>query len=158
MTIHDCLFALPVALRRSLLQFGLVLGFAVASIGCASASGNINMDTLEYPASMSPSLYGSDSEILTVGQELTVVEDFEYEQGIWSILYGSVSLSSSRAIAKAMNKSIKEARGDGLVNLSIESDSSVTNYIGWVTWLAILPITPGCANVTVKGQIVRVSR
>lgn len=126
-------------------------------VGCAGGRGNIKMENLKYPASMSAFLYGTDNEILAKNKELEIVESFEYKKIFWSILYNAVSLSNDKDIADAINKKIEESDGGGIINLSVTSSGCALNDLFYWTFLHLLPITPGCVDVTVTGEIVKLS-
>ena len=134
----------------------LFILFFTAIAGCTGGRGNIKLETLEYPASLSSALYGEDFVILTGDDELIVVDDFFYEKRFWSVLYSGVLLNGDKDIAEAINKGIDEAQGDGMINMTVTSSQCFMNLPSYLFFLHVLPITPGCVNVTVEGQIVKV--
>ena len=129
----------------------LLLAFSLVAAGCAGARGNVRFDSLEYPASMSGYLYGPDDRTLSP-LSLQVVSEFEHGGRMWGVLYSWVPLTRSLDVSDAINREIEQAGGEGVINLSVTTDGCAINYI---PALSLLPIWPGCADVTVAGEIVR---
>lgn len=134
------------------LKYLLLLVMMPFSVGCAGAKGNMTFDDLKYPASMSAFIYGNNNETLVKGDNLDVVGDFKYEKKFWGILYSMVPLSSDKDIVEAINRKIDEAGGEGLINLSVTAENCAFNSF---PLLSLLPIMPGCLNVTIEGEIVK---
>ncbi len=135
----------------------LILIFTTLSIfetgcGLGISGGRINFDNLQYPASMSISLYGPDGEVVEGGGKLKPIKRFEYTKYYWSTFYSIIPLSRTSDIVEQMNKEIKEAGGDGITSVSITSDySKLTSAFP----LNLLPIWPGCSKISVTGTIVK---
>ena len=127
--------------------------FIISTINCAGSRGSIKFSELKYPASMSGYLYNNKKETLVKGDKLKVVQNFSYQKTFWSILYSYKSLSDEEEIVMALNEAIKDNNGYGVINLSAEMRACKINSI---PVLSVLPIWPGCADITLKGEIVKV--
>ena len=123
------------------------------TFSCAGARRNIKFDELKYPASTSPCLYGANNEVLTKDRELEVVGSFLYEKSLCNIFYSLIPVSGGVDAAENMNSEIEKRKADGMVNVTIEVKDG---YLNDIPAMAIIPFWPGFANVTIKGQIVRV--
>lgn len=128
--------------------------------GCAGGRKSITFQNLQYPVSMSSSLYGPHNEVLVKDKELTTLDTFNYEKKYWGVLYSFVPISGEGDVAEEINKKIKEKGGDGMVNLRVESKSCGWNFatpLLPVPFLSInlLPVTPGCTNAKIQGEIVK---
>jgi len=122
---------------------------------CTGARGHLKFKELQYPASMSASLYAKNDTVLYKGRNLQVVQKFTYEKRFWGIFYSWVRLSGSADVDTAMNQAIQKAKGDGMINVRVvESTCSFNYYIGIPFML--LPFTPGCVNAAIEGEIVKV--
>lgn len=125
--------------------------------GCAGARGVIELNSLAYPVSMSAYLYDQNNNIVAKEQALAVVDKFTYRKTAWGILWTLVPLSDDRDIADAINEKLKETGGDGIINLSLTAEECGFNIFSTTFLLSVLPFWPGCVNVTVEGEIVRLS-
>lgn len=132
----------------------LLSGCALLS-ACAGARGHMKFSDLRYPASMSSSLYNRNDAVLVKDRNLKVVDKFSYEKRFWGIFYSWVRLSGSSDIDAAMNQAIEKAKGDGMVNVRItEASCSFNTYMAIP--FTLIPLTPGCVNTTIEGEIVKV--
>lgn len=120
--------------------------------GCAGARSVMTFDNLQYPASMSGLIYGSNDEVLSGEADLAVVGNFKYEKMFWGIFYSQVPLSDGKDIVDALNREIATVGGEGVVNLSLTSTQCGINGLFLLTWL---PIMPGCVDVVVECEIVK---
>ncbi len=102
---------------------------------------------------MSSFLYDGKAKTLTNGYELKEVKKFSYSKSHWGIFYSFISLSDSNVYVDNMNKAIAEARGDGMVNVNFRVETCKINFIPLFN---LLPMWPGCTNLTVKGDIVKI--
>ncbi len=134
---------------------------AILTIGCmlfaacTGARGHMKFSDLRYPASMSASLYNRNEAVLVKDKNLKVVEKFSYEKRFWGILYSWVRLSGSGDVDSAMNEAIAKAHGDGIVNVRVtEASCSFNTYMAIP--FTLIPLTPGCVNAKVEGEIVKV--
>lgn len=145
-------------MSRKLLRLGALIALALAVLltqsGCTGGRGTVRFDDLEYPASMSGYLYGPDQRSLSP-KKLEVVGEFSQDARFWGMLFSMVPLNGSLDLSDEINREIAQADGDGVINLSVRSDGCGLNYI---PALSLLPFWPGCADVTVEGQIVKRKR
>lgn len=136
--------------RRGI-ALALLLGCGLVLAGCAGARGKVRFDTLEHPASMSGYLYGPDDRALSP-RSLQVVGQFERRERMWGLMYSWIPLTGSVDLSQEINREVERAGGEGVINLSVTTDGCALNYIPAVS---LLPLWPGCADVTVAGEIVR---
>lgn len=133
----------------------LLLLALLAASACTGARGHMKFSELHYPASMSASLYAKNEAVLQKDRNLKVVEKFTYEKRFWGILYSWVRLSGSADVDAAMNQAIQKAKGDGMINVRVVESTCSLNYFLAIPFM-VLPITPGCVNATIEGEIVKV--
>lgn len=129
----------------------LSLVLALLSLACAGGRGVVRFDSLGYPASMSGYVYGSNGLPLSPNT-LKVVGEFEREAKLWGMLFSWIPLTGRLDLSTPINQEIERAGGDGVINLTVRSQGCTLNY---VPGLSLLPVWPGCAAVTVQGQIVK---
>ena len=67
-------------------------------------------------------------------------------------MYSWAPLTREVDLSDVINEQIKSAGGEGIINLSASSKSCGINY---APVFSLMPFWPGCADVTVSGQIVR---
>ena len=140
--------------NRLLLISSIMLLSAFGSgCGMGLSGGRLTFEDLQYPASMSGSLYGPKGEIVREQDGgLEPIKTFTFTKNYWSTFYSIVPLSRSSDIVEQINKEIKEAGGDGITNVSVSSDySKLTSVLP----LNLLPIWPGCSEIRVTGTIVK---
>jgi len=101
---------------------------------------------------MSPYLFGENNEILAKGKDLDVVQPFKYKKRVYSILWTIIPLSGDSDITEEMNKKIAEAKGEAMINVSVESAACALNL---VPVISLVPLWVGCANITIEGEIVK---
>lgn len=120
-------------------------------LGCAGGRGDVRFDSLEYPTSMSGYVYGPDGRALSP-KSLDVVAEFEHQVRFWGMLFSWVPLNGNVDLSEEINRDVEQAGGEGVINLSVTSEGCPTNY---VPALSLIPMWPGCADVTVACQIVK---
>lgn len=132
----------------------LLLGLLVSclAVACAGNRGAVKFDTLEYPVSMSAFVNGPNKSVLVKDDSLQVIQKFEFQKKQWAMMYSFVNLSDDEIFATEINKAIKQANGDALINLNVTSANCFINF--GLFALPILPFYPGCSDVTVSGDIV----
>ena len=135
-------------------QFALRLGVALALLatGCAGGRTTVVANQAEYPISMSQAVRDKEGEIVKP-ERREVVGTFEASGTAWGMMYSSVKLTPKTEISKEVNRQVGQARGDAIVNLSVSTAHCAMNF---VLPLNFLPIWPGCTNVRVRGDIVKV--
>jgi hypothetical protein len=131
--------------------------FAVAllalSTGCAGGRTWITAPTANYPVSISEGMRGPDGALLSA-REMQVVGHFTSEHTGWNLLYSSIPLTPHKNISEEINAQIAAVQGDGIVRLSTSSKPCALDYF---VILTIIPFWPGCADVDLKGDIIRYS-
>jgi hypothetical protein len=125
---------------------------SIFCLACLGSKGAIKIEEVDAPMSMSPYLYGENGESLSVGNGLELVDSFLLNKAYYGILYSNVGLSNDKDLSEKIQKRIKDANGDGIINLHF----IVENDISYVCCLTqIIPFIPGTTDVTVIGDIVR---
>jgi hypothetical protein len=124
--------------------------------GCISLSkGRLTFNELAYPGSISPYLYGPNSELVAKDRGLKVIKTFSSEKECWNEFYSLISFSGCKAtesIALDINEAIRSAGGDGMVNITVTAWPHAIQY--WHP-LTLLPFWPSCTHVLVTGDIVK---
>jgi hypothetical protein len=137
--------------KKCLIAFTLL---ALSSIGCAGGRTTIQANEARYPVSLSPTVRDADGALLKKDQTKKV-GTFKDERTAWGMLYSGVKLTPTKDISKQLNRQVKAVRGDAIVNLRIRTTHCGMNFVPLLNWL---PVWPGCTNVYVEGDIVRVAR
>ena len=137
--------------RRNLLTLLLLGVVGVSTSGCAGGRGDVLFDSLEYPASMSGYLHGANGRPVSP-ESLKVVGEFKENTRLYGIGFSWVPITGTVDVSKAMNREIAAVDGEGVINLKVSSDGCMMNYM---PVLSLLPLWPGCADVTIEGQIVK---
>lgn len=124
--------------------------------GCISSSkGRLTFNELAYPGSMSPYLYGPNSELVAKDRGLKVIKAFSSGKECWNEFYSLITLGSCKtteSIALEINEAIRSAGGDGMVNITVAAWPHAISY--WHP-LTLLPFWPSCTHVLVTGDIVK---
>jgi hypothetical protein len=136
--------------RATATLIALALGVGIG-IGCAGGRGDVRFDSLRYPVSMSGYVYGPKNRALSP-RSLEVVSEFEHEGRLWGVLFSWLPVSGDLDLSDEINNDVEAAGGEGVINLSVKSEGCVLNYI---PGLSLIPMWPGCADVTVAGQVVK---
>lgn len=136
--------------ERLFCSIGPALALAFV-LGCAGSRGDVRFDSLAYPTSMSGYVYGPSGRALSP-KSLDVVAEFEHEARMWGMLFSWIPLNGKLDLSEEINRDVEQAGGTGVVNLSVTSKGCPTNY---VPALSLIPVWPGCADITVAGQIVK---
>lgn len=125
-----------------------------AGTGCAGARTNVVADTAQYPISLSRAVRDADGSI--VAQErVAKVGKLRSEEMAWGLLYSAIRLNPRTDISKAVNRQVAAAGGDAVVNLRIMGSHCGGDFVPFLT---MVPIWPGCANIVVEGDIIKVLR
>ena len=126
----------------------------VACCGCAGARTEVVAPTATVPISLSHAVRDGDGTLVPADRR-EVVGAFHDERTAWGMLYSVVKLTPTKDISSQVNGAVATSGGDAVVNLRVASKSCALNYFFPLT---ILPLWPGCTNVTVDGDIVHVRR
>ncbi|HEY3665775.1 MAG TPA: hypothetical protein VGL19_07245 [Polyangiaceae bacterium] len=138
---------LEVSARYGALSFGLVL--AVLLSGCGVSSWVTAPDS-KYPISMSSGLRDQHGELVPAASK-TTVGTFEKHYKACSMLWRLISFTGDKDISDSVNEQVAANKGDAVQDLSVESSGTVWNIITFIG------IFPDCANVRLKGTIVKVT-
>ncbi len=138
----------------------LLVGASALLAGCFGGTLQLRGDDLQYPVSLSNTVYGPNHEVLTLGQELVAVDTVELENSNWTIFYGAAPVTSEDwDLSEPLNEAIEDAGGEAIVGLTMEGSPC-----GFSAFFSSLPVSlatfwnplwPGCAEVIVTGTIVR---
>ncbi len=66
-----------------------------------------------------------------------------------------MKLTPTKDISKEINAQVARAGGDAVINLRISTAHCGSDFVPVLSWF---PVWPGCTNVHVEGDIVRVVR
>lgn len=135
----------------------LILFIGVSSFwGCVGGSKTVKAENLEYPASLTESIYDKDMNIIN-NKDYVVVHSFEFSTTKWATLWGLISLSGSLDISKDLNDIIKDNNGDAIVNLKIGSHLPLYNACNLITIVGPI-IIPSSINISVSGDVVQLNK
>lgn len=126
---------------------------ACALAGCAGARTSVVANGAAYPVSMSPAVRNADGSLVARGQR-RVVAKFESDSTAWGMFYSAIKLDPRTDLSRAINRQVHKAHGDAIVNLRVATSYCPLDFFPLLNWL---PIWPGCTNVRVQGDIVRVT-
>lgn len=135
-----------------------VIGLCAAVVlagatGCAGARTSVVAPTAEVPVSMSRGVRDADGKL--VGKDRRqVVGKFETKQKAWGMVWSFVSLTPERDISAAINEQVKRVGGDAVVSLTVGAAQCGSNF---ALILNILPFWPGCSNLKITGDIIKVA-
>jgi hypothetical protein len=127
---------------------------AVCSIGCAGARTSIVANDASYPISLSRGLRDAGGDLVPE-ERRKIVGTFHDDRTAWGMLYSGVKLTPTEDISNEINAQIAQAGGDAVINLRVSTAQCGTDYVPVLSWI---PIWPGCTNVHIRGDIVRVTR
>jgi len=133
-------------------MLGALLLFAPCTFGCAGARTTVVAPTAKYPVSMSRGVRDAGGELVTPARR-KVVGHFRVERTAWGLVYSYVNLTPVEDLSAELNAQIAAVDGDAVINLGVASSSCGLNT---APLLDLLPFWPGCANLTVTGDIIRV--
>jgi hypothetical protein len=108
---------------------------------------------------MSAFLYDKDNNIVMKGRELQTVHSFAYKRTFRTLGYGLIRLTSEGGIADTLSAMVERYHGDGIINLSVSVQQGLaTKLSGALLWIPTwLPFFPGSADVTIRGEIVKLA-
>ena len=130
----------------------VALAALTLSTGCAGARSNVTADDARYPVSLSRAVRDADGEI--VAQERWVkVAAFQHRTNAVAIFY-SYGGGPKTDISKVVNEQIAKHGGDAIVNLRVAVKQCGLNF---TPLLYLIPLFPGCAQLKVEGDIVKVA-
>lgn len=138
-------------LTRSLIRGSLLAACALLT-GCYGAGTHVVAPTSTVPVSMSRAVRRADGSIVRLG-EREVIGQVHIERTVWSEVYGAVNLDDNTDISNQINEQVAAVGGDAVVNLTISGQPCGWGYVFILNWL---PFWPGCANLDIDGEIIRV--
>lgn len=123
-------------------------------VGCSGAHAKLVVSKALYPVSMSRALEDEKGEKISK-LRIKKVGKFETQGRAWGIFYSLIPLTPRIDLSDSINKQIAQVEGNGIVNLRVSADGCLLNYI---SFLAILPLWPGCADFLAQGEIVKIDQ
>lgn len=129
----------------------LALVLACVAVSCAGASSHVVAPTSRYPISLSGSVRDADGKLVADARKEQIAE-FKYDYRAWGWLWTLVSFTGDKDISEAVNEQVTRAGGEAVTNLYVRSYPCGWNYF------TLLGVLPDCANVSLRGRIIRVRR
>jgi len=120
--------------------------------GCAGGGGAVHADRSKFPVSFSGSIPDSTGRALSLGNELEQVGTFETTSNSHGFIYSATT--SAVDLSDEIDRQVVAAKGQGIARLELSVDHCALNFF---FPLNHLPFWPGCASVTAKGAIVRLT-
>jgi hypothetical protein len=140
-------------MRKTIISFFGIVALVAFLGGCAGGRGALAFDRLQFPVSSSPFIYGPDDRAYNPG-ELQPVGKMVWVERIWGLWWSWIPLSGTVDVSAPINAQIQRAGGDGIINLKVVVENCGMNY---VPVFNMVPLYPGCAYVTVTGDIVKLA-
>jgi len=122
---------------------------ALLLASCAGAHYRISADRLRYPASLSPVLPDGQGKPLSLDKDLQPLGEFAFTRTSVGFFYSMTGTAID--LSDDLNREVETRRGEGIVRLALRPKLCATS---WFFPLTILPIYPGCQNVSVTGTVV----
>ena len=95
-----------------------------------------------------------DASGTVVGEDRReVVGQLDADGTAWGVFYSSVKLTPEMDVSQAVNQEVARLHGDAVINLTISTRQCGFN---WAVFANVLPFWPGCADVHVHGDVIRV--
>lgn len=118
--------------------------------GCMGSRAYVHATELKYPVSLSSAVRAPDGAILTEeGNGIEKVGTFRLDYTTCRMLWTLIPIkSANRDISDEVNEQIPRKGGEAIINLSVESSSTV-----W-TAMTIVGVLPDCGKVRIRGDIV----
>jgi len=121
--------------------------------GCIGSRQDIRFSSAQVPLSLSGQLLDTKGTAVS-GDELEVVGRLGASRRGWSIFWTFLPLRRID-FSREVNAQVATAGGEGVINLLITSEDGCTRSLNQAPFAALLPIFPGCTDVTISGDIVR---
>jgi hypothetical protein len=131
-----------------------ILAVAASLVGCAGASSEIVAPGAKVPISLSRGVRDADGEIVPQSRQ-EIVGHFEQDATAWGMAYSLAKLTPTTDISDAVNEQVARADGQAVVRLSVRSKPCALNFVEVLNWL---PFWPGCSNLVIAGDIIRVKK
>lgn len=123
---------------------------ALAVAGCSGARSHVVAPTAAVPISLSDGVRGADGH-LVADQRKQVVGYFRDDYTAWAMVWTLISLTAPRDISDEINRQVKAAGGEAVINLAVVTQNCGGNFWG------LVGILPGCSYVKIRGNIIRVA-
>lgn len=123
----------------------------LSTTACAGARTRLVIDSARYPVSLSNGMRGPDGRLLTQ-KEMEVVGKFKTTRTAWAIGHSVIPFTPKIDFSEDVNRQIEAAGGDAIVRLRTESRPCA---LDWFLFFTFIPIWPGCASLTIEGDIIR---
>jgi hypothetical protein len=109
-------------------------------------------DRLNYPVSTTRAIFDSTHAPLSQGQ-LEEVHRFEWRRTNWTILWSLLDITPDTwDLSDEINALVAAHQGEGVIDLAVDVSNCALSYVPIMT---VLPFWPSCANVVVRGAVVR---
>ncbi len=133
--------------------YGLLAAVALSTAsGCVGARTTVVAPDAHYPVSLSRGVRDRDGSLVP-GERRQVVGTFQEARTAWGMFYSLARLTPKTDISEAIDRQVRAAGGDAIVNARVGTLHCGANF---VLFLPALPFWPGCVNVYVHGDIVKV--
>lgn len=126
---------------------------ALLLAGCIGSRQDVRFSTAQVPLSLSGQLLDARGEAVS-GDELEVVGRLGASRRGWSIFWSLLPLQRID-FSREVNAQVAAVGGEGVINLLVTAEDGCTRSLNQVPLAALLPIFPGCTDVTISGEIVR---
>jgi hypothetical protein len=130
----------------------MALPLMVAGSGCAGARVAVTAERTQYPVSLSGVVRDREGALLGA-PALQKVGNFAAGKTAYGIVHSTVSLSGSWDLSDEINRQVKAAGGEAVINLRIAATDHCA-FLNSVLIFNALPIWPGCAPLEASGDIV----
>lgn len=129
-----------------------VLLVSIFIFSCAGSRGTLKFDNVNYPMSLNQWIFNKDGQKVSIGNGLVQTGSLSEYFENWAFFYHWYSISNEKIFYTKIENSIRQKRGDGLVNTFIVIQDCFYNNL---LFLNYLPIWPGCSTVYIEGDIVK---
>jgi hypothetical protein len=120
----------------------------LAASGCWGSRSYVSAADVKYPVSLSSAVRGPDGRVLR-GDDIEKVATFRMEYTACRMLWTLIPIKSGhRDISDEVNEQVARKGGEAVVNLSVESSTTIWGV------MTIVGVLPDCGKVRIKGDIV----
>jgi len=132
---------------------GLLL--AATTTGCLGARTDVVAKDASVPVSLSRAVRGPSGSVVPLAKR-HVVGHFHEERTAWGMLYSAIPFNPTTDISQAIDTQVTQSGGDAITRLEVTARSCTLSYFAFP--FGILPFWPGCTNLEIDGDIVKVDR
>ncbi len=126
------------------------LAALIFAAGCGGARTSVRADSAAFPISLSEGMRGPTGALLAEADKKEV-GSFQLDYKAWSAVWTLVGLvDNDRDISSEVNAQVAKAGGDAIVGMSVETAHCFWNFF------TVIGLLPDCANVSIRGSIVKV--